>query len=143
MKINKVDNNTNLKGVKMNNESKKIVSMADEIKSVLTTLFKRAEREVPENMTFSPVQEVIKDVEKKFQVDEFFVKIIADPVDVRNSRRVILGAYVPNTDYSASVTLTKGPKDSVLKEISAEGFVSEVAGLLKQVEDAAIHSDIR
>ena len=143
MKVNKVDNSTNLKGIKMNNEPKKIVSMADEIKTVLTTLFKRAEREVPENMTFTPVKEAIKDVERKFQIDEFFVKIIADPVDVRNSRRVILGAYVPNTDYAASVTVTKGSKADVLKEISSENFAKEISELLKQVEDAAIHSDIR
>ena len=140
MKVNKVDNVTNTKGVKMD---KKIPTIADEVKNVVQKLFNRAEREVPQNMTFAPVKECIKDVENIFKVDEFILKIIADPVDVKNSRRVILSAFVPNTDYVASVTVTKGPKSELLKEISDESFSKKILDLLSTVEDAAIHSDIQ
>ena len=137
MKINKTES-INSKGIKMN-DNKKIVTMTDEVKVAVKKLFTRAEREVPENMNFSPVKEVFKNLDNKLDVNEFLIKIIADPVDIKNSRRLILGAYLPNSDYAANITITKGTKSELLKEISQEDFYNKILSLLKDVNDAAMH----
>ena len=114
--------------------------MADEVKNAVKKLFARAEREVPENMTFTPVKETFKNVEKNYESKEFTLKIIADPVDVKKSRRLLLSAYLPNSDYAANITVTKGTKSELLKEINEDGFYNKIIGLLKQVDDAANHA---
>ena len=139
MKVNKTEQ-VNNKGIKKMSENKKIVTMADEVKNAVKKLFARAEREVPENMTFTPVKETFKNVEKNYESKEFTLKIIADPVDVKKSRRLLLSAYLPNSDYAANITVTKGTKSELLKEINEDGFYNKIIGLLKQVDDAANHA---
>lgn len=139
MKVNKTEQ-VNNKGIKKMSENKKIVTMADEVKNAVKKLFARAEREVPENMTFTPVKETFKNVEKNYESKEFTLKIIADPVDVKKSRRLLLSAYLPNSDYAANITVTKGTKSELLKEINEDGFYNKIIGLLKKVDDAANHA---
>ena len=93
----------NTKGIKM--DSKKVVSALYNVQNAVKNLFKRAEREVPENLDFAPVKEVILNNNK-----EFHLKIIADPVDIRNSRRVILSAGIPEI-----CRLQKAPRRKFLK----------------------------
>ena len=120
----------NTKGIKM--DSKKVVSALDNVQNAVKNLFKRAEREVPENLDFAPVKEVILNNNK-----EFHLKIIADPVDIRNSRRVILSAGIPETQYSASLSLTKGTKAEVLKTLSEDDFSKQVLKYMKELEEAS------
>ena len=120
----------NTKGIKM--DSKKVVSALDNVQNAVKNLFKRAEREVPENLDFAPVKEVILNNNK-----EFYLKIIADPVDIRNSRRVILSAGIPETQYSASLSLTKGTKAEVLKTLSEDDFSKQVLKYMKELEEAS------
>ena len=138
MKINNsknANNVQNLKGLR-NMDSKKIPTVAEEVKSALQRLYNNAERQIPENMTFTPVLETFKNLSKEYSVKEFIIKIIADPVDVKNSRRVLLEAEVPNSDYMASLTLTKGKKSEILKEISEESFSQKVLELLSEIDNA-------
>lgn len=138
MKINNsknANNVQNLKGLR-NMDSKKIPTVAEEVKSALQRLYNNAERQIPENMTFTPVLETFKNLSKEYSVKEFIIKIIADPVDVKNSRRVLLEAEVPNSDYMASLTLTKGKKSDILKEISEESFSQKVLELLSEIDNA-------
>lgn len=134
MNVKKVNNTTNSKSIKMNNKVPPL--MAEEVKAAVKKLAERAEREVPQNLTFSPVKEIIKDVENKFQVEEFIIKIIADPVNVKDSRRVMLSAYVPNTDYTAEISLIKGSKTEIIKEISNENFAKNISEYLEQISQA-------
>ena len=130
-----VNNVQNSKGFKKM-EPNKIPTIAEEVKSALHRLYTSAERRVAENMSFAPVMETFKNSTKEFSVNEFIIKIIADPVDVRNSRRVLLEAEVPNSDYVASLTLTKGTKSEVLKTLAEDSFSQKVVGLLKEIDDA-------
>ena len=84
-------------------------------------------------VTYEQTEEEKKE---KYSVKEFIIKIIADPIDVKNSRRVLLEAEVPNSDYMASLTLTKGNKSDILKEISEESFSQKVLELLKDIDNA-------
>ena len=138
MKINNSKNTNNVQNSKglRNMDSKKIPTVAEEVKSALQRLYNNAERQVPENMTFTPVLETFKNLSKEYSVKEFIIKIIADPIDVKNSRRVLLEAEVPNSDYMASLTLTKGNKSDILKEISEESFSQKVLELLKDIDNA-------
>ena len=120
----------NTKGIKM--DSKKVVSALYNVQNAVKNLFKRAEREVPENLDFAPVKEVILNNNK-----EFHLKIIADPVDIRNSRRVILSAGIPETQYSASLSLTKGTKSEILKTLSEDDFSKQVLKYMKELEEAS------
>ena len=138
MKINNSKNTNNVQNSKglRNMDSKKIPTVAEEVKSALQRLYNNAERQVPENMTFTPILETFKNFSKEYSVKEFIIKIIADPIDVKNSRRVLLEAEVPNSDYMASLTLTKGNKSDILKEISEESFSQKVLELLKDIDNA-------
>ena len=84
-----------------------------------------------------------KNISKEYSVKEFVLKIIADPVDVKNSRRVLLEADVPDSDYIASLTLAKGKKADLIKEISQDKFSDKVLGLLKDIDDAVLHFENR
>ncbi len=132
MDIKKIQSSdtVNAKGIKM--DSKKVVSALDNVQNAVKNLFKRAEREVPENLDFAPVKEVILNNSK-----EFHLKIIADPVDIRNSRRVILSTGIPETQYSASLSLTKGTKAEVLKTLSEDDFSKQVLKYMKELEAAS------
>lgn len=113
-------------------DSKKVVSALDNVQNAVKNLFKRAEREVPENLDFAPVKEVILNNSK-----EFHLKIIADPVDIRNSRRVILSTGIPETQYSASLSLAKGTKAEILKTLSEDDFSKQVLKYMKELEEAS------
>ncbi len=130
-KIQSTDNNNvNTRGLKMN--SKKTVSALETVQAAVKKLYERAQREVPENLDFAPVKEVIID-----NMKEYHIKVIADPVDIRNSRRIILSAGIPDTQYSASLSLSKGTKADVLKELSDESFSKEVLKYMKELEQSA------
>lgn len=132
MDIKKVQSsdNINTKGLKM--DSKKTVSVLESVQSTVKKLFTRAEREVPENLDFVPVVETIVNNTKEYKL-----KIIADPVDIRNSRRVILSSGIPDTQYSASLSLTKGTKAEILRELSEDNFSKQVLKYMKELEDAS------
>ncbi len=132
MDIKKVQSsdNINTKGLKM--DSKKTVSALESVQSTVKKLFTRAEREVPENLDFVPVVETIVNNTKEYKL-----KIIADPVDIRNSRRVILSSGIPDTQYSASLSLTKGTKAEILRELSEDNFSKQVLKYMKELEDAS------
>lgn len=138
-KINSVQNSKGLR----NMDSKKIPAIIDNIKSAVQRLYASAERRVPENMSFAPVLESFQNSTKDYSVKEFVLKIIADPVDIKNSRRVLLEAEVPNSDYIASLTLAKGKKADLLKEISEESFSQKILELLKDIDDAVISFERR
>lgn len=138
-KINSVQNSKGLR----NMDSKKIPAIIDNIKSAVQRLYASAERRVPENMLFAPVLESFQNSTKDYSVKEFVLKIIADPVDIKNSRRVLLEAEVPNSDYIASLTLAKGKKADLLKEISEESFSQKILELLKDIDDAVISFERR
>lgn len=138
----KINNVQNSKGLR-NMDSKKIPAIIDNIKSAVQRLYASAERRVPENMLFAPVLESFQNSTKDYSVKEFVLKIIADPVDIKNSRRVLLEAEVPNSDYIASLTLAKGKKADLLKEISEESFSQKILELLKDIDDAVISFERR
>jgi hypothetical protein len=138
MKLNNVNGKNivqNTKGLQ-NMDSKKIATIAEEVKSAVARLSDNAQRRVPENMTFAPVVETFKNVCNEYSVQEFILKVIADPVDVKNSRRILLEAEVPNSDYVASLTLAKGTKAEVLKNLSEDNFSQKILDLLKDIDEA-------
>ncbi len=126
-KVQSTDNSINSKGLKM--DSKKTVSALETVQAAVQKLYTRAEREVPENLSFAPVREIIMN-----NLKEYHLKIIADPVDIKNSRRVILSTGIPETQYSASLSLTKGSKSEILKELSDDGFSKFVLDNIKELE---------
>lgn len=128
-KINNTpDSKINSQGVNMN--TKKSATIAEKVEKAVGNLFKRAEREVPENMDFSPVKELIES-----ESGEYIVKIIADPVNIKNSRRVILSTGLPDSEYSLSVALAKGNKSEILKTLSDKNFSKVVLDNIKNLKE--------
>ena len=78
--------------------------------------------------------DTLKDPHLDDNLKEYHLKIIADPVDIKNSRRVILSTGIPETQYSASLSLTKGSKSEILKELSDDGFSKFVLDNIKELE---------
>ncbi len=130
-KIQSADGGINSRGIK-NMDSKKTISALETVKSAVKKLFERAEREVPENLDFAPVKEIITK-----NARDYHLKIVADPVDIRNSRRVILSTGIPETQYSASISLAKGSKSDVLKTLSEDSFSNMVLDYIKELEISA------
>ncbi len=128
-KINNTpDSKINSQGVKMN--SKKSVTIAEKVENALGNLFKRAEREVPENMDFSPVKELIES-----ESGQYIVKIIADPVNIKNSRRIVLSTGLSDSDYSLSVALAKGSKSEILETLSNKNFSNVVIDNIRHLKE--------
>ncbi len=138
MEINKInnikENKVNSQGVKMN--TKKTITIMEKVENALGNLYKRAEREVPENMDFAPVKELIES-----DSSEYLIKVIADPVNIKNSRRIVLSAGIPSSDYSLSIALAKGNKSEILKTLSSKNFKNVVFENINSLKEELRYKD--
>ncbi len=127
-------NKTNFKGMK--NMNKEIKSLENCIKSSLTMLRIRAEREVAEFGDFAPVYEQFANPDKSLCATDFMLKISKPPKNIEGHekiRNLEVVAYKLPHPYKAERIIAAGNKEEILKQLKSDEVYSKIESAVKSL----------
>ena len=127
-------NKTNFKGMK--NMNKEITSLENCIKSSLTMLRIRAEREVAEFGDFAPVYEQFANPDKSLCATDFMLKISKPPKNIEGHekiRNLEVVAYKLPHPYKAERIIAAGNKEDILKQLKSDEVYSKIESAVKSL----------
>ena len=127
-------NKTNFKGMK--NMNKEIKSLENCIKSSLTMLRIRAEREVAEYGDFAPVYEQFANPDKSLCATDFMLKISKPPKNIEGHekiRNLEVVAYKLPHPYKAERIIAAGNKEEILKQLKSDEVYSKIESAVKSL----------